>query len=59
MIMLTTTLPISMENWFHKQILVSEAIIIQAYTTKQNIRYRVTRVQPGKITIEDGVVVEM
>jgi superfamily II DNA helicase RecQ len=57
--MLTATLPISMEEWFCRQILANEVVIIRAYTIKRNIRYRVKRVKLGKAAIEDGVVVEM
>jgi superfamily II DNA helicase RecQ len=59
MIILTTTLPISIEEWFCRQILANETVIIQAHTTKRNIRYRVKRVKPSKAVVEDGVVVEM
>jgi len=59
MVMLTATLSISMEEWFCRQILANEAVIIRAYTVKRNIRYRVKRVKLGKAAVEDGVVAEM
>ena len=37
MIILTTTLPISIEEWFRRQILANEAVIIRAHTIKRNI----------------------
>ena len=58
-VMLITTLLINIKKQFRKQILANEAVIIRAYTTKRNIRYRVKRVKPGKATVEDRIVAEM
>jgi hypothetical protein len=37
MVMLTAMLPISIEEWFRRQILANEAVIIRAHTIKRNI----------------------
>lgn len=46
MVMLTATLPVSMEGWFREQMLAKEAGIIRASTARLNIRYRVRKVEP-------------
>ncbi|KAG8664052.1 uncharacterized protein FPOAC1_014119 [Fusarium poae] len=59
LVMLTATLPVSMEDWFRERMLAQDATIIRAPTMRVNIRYRVKQVRPGKTAIEDGVVAAM
>lgn len=56
LVMLTATLPISMEAWFRERMLAQDAAIIRAPTMRVNIRYRVERVKPGRKAMEDGVI---
>ncbi|EXK24343.1 hypothetical protein FOMG_18921 [Fusarium oxysporum f. sp. melonis 26406] len=56
LVMLTATLPISMEAWFRERMLAQDAAIIRAPTMRVNIRYRVERVKPGRKAMEDGVM---
>ncbi|KAI8648068.1 hypothetical protein NCS56_01538300 [Fusarium sp. Ph1] len=41
LVMLTATLPVSMESWFRKQMLAEDAPIVRAPTARSNIRYHV------------------
>ncbi|KLP13772.1 Uncharacterized protein LW94_3354 [Fusarium fujikuroi] len=59
LVMLTATLPISMEAWFRERMLAQDAAIIRAPTMRVNIRYRVERVKPGRKAMEDGVMATM
>ena len=54
-VLLTATLPPEMERWFRQSILVTDASIIRARTTKRNIRYKVVRVQQ-RSKVQDEVV---
>ncbi|KAF7538557.1 hypothetical protein G7Z17_g12604 [Cylindrodendrum hubeiense] len=57
LIMLTATLPVSMEGWFRERMLAQDAAIIRAPTARANIRYSVETIKPSKTGVEDGVVV--
>jgi hypothetical protein len=59
LVMLTATLPVSMEGWFRERMLAQDAAIIRAPTARVNIRYSVKAVKPGKTGVEDGVIEAM
>lgn len=56
MVMLTATLPVSMEGWFREHMLCSDAVIMRASAAKLNIRYRVeTTAKAGQAAVTDKV----
>jgi superfamily II DNA helicase RecQ len=54
-VLLTATLPPRMERWFRQSMLVRDASMIRARTTKRNIRYKVVRVKQRN-KVQDEVV---
>jgi superfamily II DNA helicase RecQ len=54
-VLLTATLPPAMERWFRQCMLVTDASMIRARTTKRNIRYKVVRVEQ-RSKVQDEVV---
>ncbi len=46
-VLLTATLPVVLEDWFRREMLVRSAVAIRDRTTKGNCRYRIEKVTPG------------
>jgi superfamily II DNA helicase RecQ len=59
LVMLTATLPVSIEGWFRERMLAQDAAIIRAPTARVNIRYSVKAVKPSKTGVEDRVIEAM
>lgn len=49
MILLTATLPVVLEDWFRKEMLVPSAITVRDRTVKPNCQYQVQQVRPGEV----------
>ncbi|KAK4441869.1 P-loop containing nucleoside triphosphate hydrolase protein, partial [Podospora aff. communis PSN243] len=59
MVMLTATLPVSMEMWYREKMLCRDAAILRSAAAKHNIRYRVRTVRKGEGSVQDAVLAEM
>lgn len=56
LVLLTATLPVRLERWFRRQMLVEDAEIVRSPTTKLNIRYTVKTVEAGRSAVDQEVV---
>ncbi|OAA73184.1 recQ family helicase [Cordyceps fumosorosea ARSEF 2679] len=55
-VLLTATLPVRFEKWFHRALLAGDAVTIRDEALKLNCRYEVEMVKPGTATVDDRVV---
>lgn len=59
LVMLTATLPVTMEAWYREAMLCKDAVLVRSVAVKHNIRYQVRVVRRKEGTVQDAVVDEI